>query len=225
VVAAVGVGVIVARARGLLPWLLLWLPLPFYAVSIAWGDVPIFIPQWWPFSYYNTRYGLQLLPAFAACVALLVSFAMVRDRSPAWRVAVSVIVCAFIAASYSSVWRNVPICLREIRANGGARYALDGRLGSLLEKLPPSSTILMYTGDHGGALERAAIPLKRTINEGSFKVWDAALRAPALAADFVVAGANDPVARAVAERPENLELLIVVQTAGSPWVRIYKSSR
>ncbi|MGZ4837608.1 MAG: hypothetical protein ACXVZR_03595, partial [Terriglobales bacterium] len=102
---------------------------------------------------------------------------------------------------------------------------LDGRLGSLLEKLPPSMTMLMYTGEHAGALERASIPLKRTINEGNYKLWDAALSAPAANADFVVTAANDPLAQAVAQHPENLELLIVVQTQGSPPLRIYKSNR
>jgi hypothetical protein len=102
---------------------------------------------------------------------------------------------------------------------------LDGRLGTLLESLPPASTLLMFLGDHGGALERAAIPMKRTINESTKKVWGAALRAPAANADFVIAGAGDPVAQAVALHPENLELLIVVQTAGQMPVRIYKSRR
>ena len=45
--------------------LLLWLPLPFYAYSVAYGSVPIFIPVWRPYSWYNTRYGMELLPAFA----------------------------------------------------------------------------------------------------------------------------------------------------------------
>ena len=40
-------------------------PLPFYALSVAYGSVPIFLPVWWPFSYYNIRYGIELLPAFA----------------------------------------------------------------------------------------------------------------------------------------------------------------
>ncbi len=44
--------------------LCLWAPLPFYALSVAYGSVPIFLPTWWPFSYYNVRYGLQLLPAY-----------------------------------------------------------------------------------------------------------------------------------------------------------------
>jgi len=51
--------------------LLLWVPLAFYVYSIAYGSVPIFIPQLWPHSYYNARYGMELLPALAlfACVA------------------------------------------------------------------------------------------------------------------------------------------------------------
>ncbi len=225
VLAVAGTLLIILRARGLLPWLLLWLPLPFYALAIAWGAVPIFIPQWWPFSYYNTRYGMQLLPALAAFVAAAAYFAITARRSRLWRVAIALALCAFVAGSYAFVWRNLPICLREIRANGGPRYALDGRLGSMLAKLPPSSTMLVFLGDHAGALERGAIPLKRTINEGDYKLWDAALQAPAASADLVIAAAGDPVSRAVAEHPQDLELIIVLQNLGQPPVRIYRSRR
>ena len=54
--------------------LLLWTPLPFYALSLAYGSVPIFVPPWWPFAQYNVRYGLQLLPAFAVFVSMGISF-------------------------------------------------------------------------------------------------------------------------------------------------------
>ncbi len=43
--------------------LLLWAPLPFYAYSIAFGSVPIFVPQLAPHAFYNVRYGMELLPA------------------------------------------------------------------------------------------------------------------------------------------------------------------
>jgi hypothetical protein len=61
----------VVRQRTRLAALLLWLPLAFYVYSIAYGSVPIFIPQLWPHSHYNSRYGLELLPALAlfACVS------------------------------------------------------------------------------------------------------------------------------------------------------------
>ena len=63
--------VVVGRGRVAL---LLWAPLPFYALSVAYGSVPIFVPTWWPFSQYNVRYGLQLLPAFAVFVPMGISF-------------------------------------------------------------------------------------------------------------------------------------------------------
>ena len=65
---------------GLWPLLLLLVPVPFYMLSIAFGGVPIFLPVWWPHSYYNARYGLELLPAFAVFTAIGV---LLFDKSSA----------------------------------------------------------------------------------------------------------------------------------------------
>jgi hypothetical protein len=70
--AAAVAGLWIAWRRRIKPAsLLLWVPLAFYVYSVAYGSVPIFIPQLWPHSYYNARYGMELLPALAlfACVA------------------------------------------------------------------------------------------------------------------------------------------------------------
>ena len=66
------------RRRQIWPVLLLWLPLPFYAYSVAYGSVPIFIPTWRPFSWYNTRYGMELLPAFALFTGCLIPVLLSR---------------------------------------------------------------------------------------------------------------------------------------------------
>jgi len=58
------------QARGESFIWLLWLPLPFYVYSVAYGSVPIFIPQLWPHSYYNARYGMEMLPALSLYAAL-----------------------------------------------------------------------------------------------------------------------------------------------------------
>ena len=125
----------------------------------------------------------------------------------------------------ASTWRTVPICLREIRANGGARYALDGQLAILLRRLPPDASILMYLGDHGGALERASIPLRRTLNEANQHEWPAALQNPAGSADYIVAADGDPVAEAVRRHPEGLRIVGVVEAPSQPPVRIYRPIR
>ena len=59
------------------PLALLWTPAIFYVACIAWGSVPIYVPQWYPFGYYNVRYGLQLLPAVAVFAALLLVYIMI----------------------------------------------------------------------------------------------------------------------------------------------------
>lgn len=61
------------RPRGVL--LLLWIPVVFYTLSIAYGGVPLFLPAWWPFTWYNLRYGLQLLPLFAVSAGMIVAAA------------------------------------------------------------------------------------------------------------------------------------------------------
>ena len=49
---------------------LLWVPLPFYIYSIAFGSVPVFLPQLPPHAFYNARYGMEMLPALAVYPAL-----------------------------------------------------------------------------------------------------------------------------------------------------------
>ncbi len=92
-------------------WAILLAPVPFYILCIAWGSVPIYQPEWWPFSYYNVRYGLQLLPAIAVFFALACEFAanFISHRMVCWAAAL------LIAVSYFSVWHKTPICLREAR--------------------------------------------------------------------------------------------------------------
>ena len=100
--------------------LLLWIPLPFYAYSIAYGSVPIFVPEWWPFSYYNVRYGLELLPAIAVFVAVI-PWADFASAAPlAQRRCVP-------AASFWSLCS--PIALRRGAFPGARRIAAGGASG------------------------------------------------------------------------------------------------
>lgn len=221
-VAVFGTLAILIWARAALPILLLWLPLPFYALAIAWGGVPIFIPVWWPFSYYNTRYALELLPAFAAFWGAAAWAVMRIGTLRRFCFPVCAVTLTFIGFSYGSIWRTVPICLREVRANGGARYAVDRQLAGLLRRLPNDVSILMYIGDHGGAMQMAAVSLRQTINEGNYGLWEAALENPAASADYIVAADGDQVANAVREHPQGLAIVGVVEAPSQPPIRIYR---
>ena len=217
--------------RSAWPLAFLLIPVPFYALSIAYSGVPIFVPQWWPFSHYNVRYGLQLLPAFSVAIALLISFVL-RNEVWQWRLrfATVVVLLAFVLASYSRIWRQGPVCLEEALVNMKTRNQLEIQLSKWLETLPPSATLLMYTGDHVGALERAGVPLKQTINEGNHRVWkqprdpdgfwERALANPTQYADYILAFEGDPVWQAVHDL--QLRELVEIHVSGQARAVLYR---
>ena len=219
--------------------LLLWVPLPFYALSIAYGSVPIFVPTWWPFSHYNLRYGLQLLPAFAVFVPLGIA-CLIQSAAKLPRFAVSwnrwtnaatfLAILVLVVASYGMIWRADPICYREAAINMRGRVALDRQLAGWIKSLPPNSTLLMYLGEHAGALEQAGVPLRRVINEGNHRVWkqpvdpeglwERALADPAQYADYLVGFDGDPVWTAAENR--RLTALVEIHTTGQPPAAIFQ---
>jgi hypothetical protein len=212
-----------------LPAAFVWLPWPFYALSIAYGSVPIFMPVWWPYSYYNVRYGLQLLPAVALGCGLLVG----ALRLASWRRCVAAFAIVGVAGfAYVTAWRATPISLREAQLNARTRVALETEIAKMLHVLPPDATILMYTSTHVGALQQAGIPLSHTINESTHVksemphgLWERALDDPERYADFVVAIAGDPVAGAVAQHPAGLQSLAIISVSGQPVATIYQVRR
>jgi hypothetical protein len=220
-IAAISSLAILLFGRSLLALLLLWLPLPFYVFSVAYGSVPIYVPEWWPFSYYNIRYGIQLLPAIAVSLALAGFFAVGFARSAAAKALVFAGILLLAVASYLSVWRASPICLREAWLNSQSRIALERAVGHEIMGLPENSILLMYLGDHGGALQYAGIPLRRAISEGNHRpwkqprdpegLWERALADPAAYADFAVAGDGDPVGLAMQDRGASAVAEIRVQ--------------
>jgi 4-amino-4-deoxy-L-arabinose transferase-like glycosyltransferase len=193
--------------------LLLWLPLAFYSLSIAYGSVPIYIPAWYPFSYYNVRYGLELLPVFAVFPAL-VATALLRGANVKVRSATAVLVAAIVAASYISAYAGSPITLREAQVNSRDRNSMEHGMAGVLVQLPPNATLLMYEAEHAGALRLAGIPLRHVISEAEHPDWEVALLDPARNADFAVGCKGDPVWAAINQHRDQFTELI---TVSAPW--------
>jgi hypothetical protein len=216
--------------RRLWPLLVLWVPLMFYSLSIAYGSVPIYLPVWWPFSYYNARYGLELLPAFAVFVALAVYFIASFLRPAIARAGIAVVALAFVAISYAAIWDD-PVSLSEARINSRTRIALDTEVAAYLRGLPHDSTLLMFFGNHVGALQQAGIPLRRVINEGNHRtwaqppdpegLWERALANPQRYAEFVIAFEGDAVS--LATRTQSMFPLAVIHVSGQPVATIYQT--
>jgi hypothetical protein len=172
----------------------------------------------------NVRYGLQLLPAIAIFFALAVEMGRqinYSQRANRLMVTAGVVI---VLISQASVWMAVPIDLREARANSVARIAIESALAAEMKKLPPTSTLMMFTGTHGGAIQRAGIPMRRVLNEGNYPAWDQAMKAPGVAAEYIVACDRDLVAEAVERNSEGLQPMFSTRLEGEN-LAIYRSTR
>jgi hypothetical protein len=228
-----GIGTLLIFNRRAWPLLLLAIPIPFYMLSIAYSGVPLYVPTWWPFSLYNVRYGLQLLPLFSAMTGLVICLLLRFAPNKSLKMAVASVAAILIVASYASVWRARPVSFQEAWVNSRTRIAFETELASNLKKLPHDSSLLMYLGDHVGALERAGIPLHLTINEGNHRpwkapadiegLWERALANPEQYVDYVIAMQGDPVDASV--QKQNLSSVLVLRTSGQAPATIYWTHR
>jgi hypothetical protein len=228
--AAAGLGVIFSvTRRSWLTMLLLWLPVAFYALSIAYGSVPIHVYTWWPFATFNQRYGLQLLPMFAASAGLLAAYGFAWNKAGRHRGKLLTVVVALVAVSYFSVWKADPQCLLEARRNWEIRHTLDAEVQRVVSALPADSRFLMEMGEHVGVMQQAGIPLRQVINQENHRpwkrptdpegLWERALADPPRYVDFVIAFDGDAVDRSA--NKANLTALAEIHSTGQPRARIY----
>jgi len=211
------------------PMLLLWVPLPFYAFSIAYGSVPLHVHTWWPFATFNQRYGLQLLPMFAVSTGVLTASVPLFGASArhVWKLALAIL--ALMVVSYGSVWKAEPQCLREARRNWDIRHTLNSAVQRVVERLPRNSRFLMDLGEHVGVMEQAGIPLRQVVNNENHRpwkrptdpegLWERALADPPRYVDFVIAFDGDPVD--LGANRTNLTVLAEIHATGQPRARIY----
>lgn len=228
-----GTAIVLLFQKKLWPLLLLWLPLPFYMLSIAYGGVPLFVPVWWPFSHYNVRYGVEMLPAFAVFIAAA-AYGLIRfAASTPLRLIIGLVFLGLTASTYVEVWRAGPASFEEGLVNSRSRIALETALAANLEILPPNSTFLMYLGDHVGAFEQAGIPLSYVISEGNHRpwkrpsdpegLWERTLKDPAAYANYVITVDSDPVATSV--NRAQLQTLTILRVSGQPEATIYRAAK
>ncbi len=157
----VGTVVVLAR-RAFWPLALLVLPAAFYVLNMHSGASPIFVPELWPHSYYNTRYGLAAIPLLAMASAALVLAMPQRMRS---------ITALLIVVAGTVYWVAHPrpenwITWAESRANSEGRRAWTREAAAYLApRFVPGAGIISASGDDfSGIFREMGIPLRETFN-------------------------------------------------------------
>ena len=221
-VVAGSVGILVAMIRkAWWPLALLALVPAFYVWSVHSSGTPIFVPQLWPNGWYNTRYGLAMLPLAAFAAGALVTLA--PKRAQAW---VTLLLIGGVAASWA--FAGTPICWKESEINSTARRTWTREAGAYLAaNYRPGSGVIYSFGDLTGVLREAGIPLREGLHEGNHPTWDVAIARPEIffRQEWALAVSGDPVATAILRarrRGPHYELRKQIIVEGAPVIEIYQ---
>lgn len=217
-----------ARRRAFLWTLFLWFPVPFYAYSISFGSVPIFLPVWWPHSWYNTRYGMELVPAFAVGIAFAAEFAIgaAGEFKP---ILVRYAIAALLVLAVLDDWavlRHQPLTYIEGTKNIASRRVFEEEIPPVLRTLVarhPDAPVLMETSVYPNLVAFTGIPLRQTINESDRGYFASALANPAKHASVVLAFEGDQVDKAVKAHPNGLTLVRRFRAPGQKPGAVYVS--
>jgi 4-amino-4-deoxy-L-arabinose transferase-like glycosyltransferase len=219
--AAGGIGLIAALwKRAWWPVCLLVLPPLFYIWSMHSSGVPVFVPDLWPHSYYNTRYATAVLPLAAFAAAAIVTM-LPRKLSFAG--------AALLAIAGAAVWlAGPPTCWKESEVNSAARRDWGSQAAAYLaEHYQRGEGILFPFGDLTAVLRQAGIPLREGMHEGNGAAWNAAVSRPDLFLheEWVIGyGGDDATTAALRADRRGRHYLLRKQivTKGAPVVEIWQ---
>ncbi len=210
--------------RALWPVVFLALPPIFYIWSMHSSATPIFIPQLPPNGWYNTRYGLALLPLGALGAAAIAGL-MPNGVRPYLAIA--------LLLAGAGQWLLFPrpaswITWHEAQVNSDKRRDWSDQAAKFLEaNYKPGENIFTSFGDMTGVYRRAGIPLRFTLTGDNGPEYNATIARPDLflRPTWVVTLTGYPEQTAVDKarlRGPKYELVKEIMEPGGPVVQIYR---
>lgn len=212
--------------RALWPVVLLALPGAFYVWSMhSSGGTPIYLPNLWPHSYYNSRYGLTLMPLVAFCAAAIAAvLEKWRQGLVAGVVLVAIAIEPWLLDARPENW----ITFKEAEVNSVARRTWTHEAADFFRThYRPGNGILTSFGDYTGVFREAGIPLRATLTGDNGPAWLAAVLRPDLVLweQWAMVMGGDPAQTAInraRRRGPNYELVTKVVVKRAPVIEIYE---
>ena len=205
------------------PLILLALPPLFYIVSMHSGGTPIYIPDLWPHSWYNTRYALAALPLVA-----FTGGALVASLPRHWRMTTGALLALGSLAGLAGNPDEFVACWKESEVNSVSRRDWTAQAAAYLaDRYKPGMGIVFAFGDLTGVLRTAGIPLKEGLHEGNHPMWDSAIARPELflREEWALTISGDVVSQSIARTAASgphYQLKKQVIVKGAPVVEIYQ---
>jgi hypothetical protein len=211
------------RARRLVALLLL-VPFAFYAQSMAHSAVALYVPTLFPNSFYNLRYGIEMLPA----VAIFPSF-LITSRTPArLRAILLAIVLLAVLGQFtfdlSHGVRELPVVQESIR-NTPCKSSEQQSVTRFFREHYDDGRILVALGKWPCVIPALGIPFRQTVSEDNRRIWKQLPQNPGAWVEWILRGQGDSVDEMMRAYPEAFKGFDLVERetfAAGEWVEIYR---
>ena len=204
--------------------LLLLTPLLFYVHSMAHASIPLYVPTLFPNSYYNLRYGLEMLPA----VAIFPSFLLAPCLSRRVRGALlATIVAALGVQAISTVSRGASelVVVKEGILNTPCRSPRQQTIIRYLRQYYDGRLIIVSAGKWPCVNPELGIPFRNTLSEANREQWQGLERGVGPAVGWIIRGDGDRVDQLMRAYPQafgDFELAEQLVEPGEGSVQIYR---
>ncbi len=213
------------RRRGRRSAALLFLvPLAFYVESMAHAGVPIYVPTLFPHTYYNLRYGLEMLPAMSLWPTFLLSAEL-----PFWArwamLPVLVAIVLFQDISMARRGASELVVAKEAILNTPCRSKDEQSIIQYLRAHFDGQVILMAAGKYPCVMPQVGIDYRRTLTEMNRQYWNRLQVNASPWVGWVIRGEGDPVDELMRAYPRAFNDFVRVADfhfAGEEAVQIYR---
>jgi hypothetical protein len=214
-----------AHERGRRACVLLFLvPFVFYVQSMAHSAVPIYVPSLFPFTYYNLRYGIEMLPA----VAIFPSFLLPSHVAPRARaVLLAILATAILGQDIEMVSQgaeNLAVVQEGIQ-NNPCRSKRQQTLIEYLGSHYDGKIILVAAGKWPCVMPRVGIPFRNTLSEPNDAAWHQLRNGLPSWVGWIIRGNDDEVDQVMRAYPSafnDFEIVERGQFPGEGIVEIYR---
>jgi hypothetical protein len=204
--------------------LLLLAPLPFYVHSMAHASVPLYVPTLFPNTYYNLRYGLEMLPAVAIFPSFLLAPGLSR-RVRGALLAVIVVTLGAQAISTASKGASELVVVKEGILNTPCRSLRQQAIIRHLRQDYDGRLIILSAGKWPCVNPELGIPFRNTLSEANREQWQDLQRGVGPAVGWIIRGDGDSVDQLMRAYPQafrDFRLTDEVIDRGEGSVQIYR---
>lgn len=195
--------------------LLLLVPFVFYLNSLAYGAAALYVPTLFPHTYYDLRYGLEVLPGVAVFSSFLLSAALPRVRRFAVLAGILVVVLAQSISMVSPGINELPI-VKESILNTPCRSRIQQALIGFLRAQYDGQMLLLSRGRWPCVMPEVGIPFRNTVSELNKKYWVRLRREPHQVVEWIIRGDGDGVDQIMRAYPQAFARFEPVETIAFP---------